>query len=520
MSIHRSYFSKNNTIIYNSLINTGQNPVVDLFFGSSNGTVSSPGFSRLIFDLDLNTLYEKYNNGTLGNNCCNVVTTTTTNSTITTTTTTSPFCVPNMKHVLMMTNTIKFDDSLINTYNSDDRLRATSFDLVLFRIPKTNDGFPQYWDEGVGYDYYNTNKTLIKDNGYINLTDPEQDKQVSDRPSNWYQGTTLEFWGTPGIYDNKNSGTTNYSGLTIIAKQHFEFGNEDINFDMTDEINGILTGQITGVTGWGIAFLPDFENITGLTSNYSVSFFSRHTQTFYEPFLLTTYDDIIQDDRNLFVEFQNNKLYLYVNIGGKMQNLDTAPTVSIFDSNGDPLTGMTDLPSCQRTLGVYEVSLPEFVGYFTPCTFTDKWSNVYYNGIKLPGIENEFILQPFNKKFKIGSLSVDPQIYGFDFYGIKQDEKILNTDIRKVGVVIKKAYTTNTLLPYVDASYRIYVREGTTEVQVQDWTTINRTPNEYYFIFDTRDKIPNEYYIDIKVESSGQIDTYKKQIKFQIVNKK
>ncbi len=204
MSIHRSYFSKNNTIIYNSLINTGQNPVVDLFFGSSNGTVSSPGFSRLIFDLDLNTLYEKYNNGTLGNNCCNVVTTTTTNSTITTTTTTSPFCVPNMKHVLMMTNTIKFDDSLINTYNSDDRLRATSFDLVLFRIPKTNDGFPQYWDEGVGYDYYNTNKTLIKDNGYINLTDPEQDKQVSDRPSNWYQGTTLEFWGTPGIYDNKN----------------------------------------------------------------------------------------------------------------------------------------------------------------------------------------------------------------------------------------------------------------------------------------------------------------------------
>jgi hypothetical protein len=289
---------------------------------------------------------------------------------------------------------------------------------------------------------------------------------------------------------------------------------------MTEEINGILSGQITGVTGWGIAFLPDFENITGLTSNYSVSFFSRHTQTFYEPFLLTTYDDIIQDDRNLFVEFQNNKLYLYVNIGGKLQNLDVAPTVSIFDSNGDPLTGMTNLPSCQRTLGVYEVVLPEFVGYFTPCTFTDKWSNLYYNGIKLPDIENEFILQPFNKKFKIGSLSVDPQIYGFDFYGIKQDEKILNTDIRKVGVVIKKAYTTNTLLPYVDASYRIYVREGNTEVQVQDWTTINRTPNEYYFIFDTRDKIPNEYYIDIKVESSGQIDTYKKQIKFQIVNKK
>ena len=38
-----------------------------------------------------------------------------------------------------------------------------------------------------------------------------------------------------------------------------------------------------------------------------------------------------------------------------------------------------------------------------------------------------------------------------------------------------------------------------TEVQVQDWTQINRASNEYYFIFDTRDKIPNEYNVDIKV---------------------
>jgi len=97
---------------------------------------------------------------------------------------------------------------------------------------------------------------------------------------------------------------------------------------------------------------------------------------------------------------------------------------------------------------------------------------------------------------------------------------ILNTDVRKVGVIIKQAYTTNKQLPNVDAFYRVYVKEGTTEVQVQDWTKINRTPNEYYFIFDTRDKIPNEYFIDLKVISSGEINTYKKQIKFQIINKK
>jgi hypothetical protein len=142
------------------------------------------------------------------------------------------------------------------------------------------------------------------------------------------------------------------------------------------------------------------------------------------------------------------------------------------------------------------------------------------NGFSLPNVENEFVIYPLKKSIQIGITSQEPSIYGFDFYGVKQDEKILNTDVRKIGVVIKKAYTTNQLQPNVDAFYRVYVREGQTEVQVQDWTKINRSSNEYYFIFDTRDKIPNEYYIDLKVISSGEINTYKRQIKFQIVNKK
>ena len=156
----------------------------------------------------------------------------------------------------------------------------------------------------------------------------------------------------------------------------------------------------------------------------------------------------------------------------------------------------------------------------SPCTYQDIWSNVIYNEQTLPNITNTFVGLPFSQSFTIGTKSKDPSLYGFDYYGIKQDEKILNTDIRKVGVVIKKAYSSQETLQKVEASYRIYVREGQTEVQVQDWTMINRTSNEYYFIFDTRDKIPNEYYVDIKVLSSGEVNTYKRTLKFQIVNKK
>ena len=618
MSIHRSYFSRNNTIIYNSYVNTGRNPIVSLNFGSSNNEFSPVGYTRFIFDLDLEQLKEKISSGVI-----------------------STGCTDNMVHKLYMTNAIKFDKELLNTYNSNQKLRATSFDLILFRIPEkfecggpttttttipvttttstepitstttsttlnpcdlptptptpepclyysitniyphlnvpvtylncenqqviytlsgsevyyfcalrnsilsdldpveisdcvpptpTPTPYPtttttttcvvvgcQRWDEGVGYDYYDLQLTQNTSNGVLTAYYPQMDRAFSERPSNWFQATTIDFWSEPGIYNNQNNGLINYNDLVIIDTQHFEFGDEDINFNMTNEINGVLNGTLQ-CSGWGIAYRPEFELITGVTSSYSVSFFSRHTQTFYEPFLQTTYDDLIEDDRNIFVEYSNNKLYLYVNINGDLVNLDTPPKVNITDNNGDIiLSGVT---SCLRTKGVYEIDLPPFSGFTVPCNFNDTWTDLVYNEIPLKNVENEFIILPYEKKFQIGSKSKDPELFGFDFYGIKQDEKIINTELRKVGVVIKKAYTAQHMLNSIQAFYRIYVKEGQTEVQVQDWTRINRTPNEYYFMFDTKDKLPNEYYIDIKVNTSGEVDIYKKQIKFQIVNKK
>ena len=86
MSIHKSYFSRNNTIISNSYTNTGKNPVVELFYGSSINNNYPTGFSRFIFNLDLDLLKEKVNDGTL-----------------------SLDCDENVSHVLKMTNTSIFD---------------------------------------------------------------------------------------------------------------------------------------------------------------------------------------------------------------------------------------------------------------------------------------------------------------------------------------------------------------------------------------------------------------------------
>jgi len=500
MSILRSYINKNNTIISNSFVNTGRNPVIELNFGASDLIVPNFGFTRFIFDLDLSLLEENISSGVISTGCTSAMT-----------------------HTLQMTNTSSFDNELLNSFMSNERRRATSFDLILWRIPKFSGttGNPQYWDEGVGYDYNDFNIAQNSANGGISPLTYVDSRAYSTRPSNWYQTTTLSGWSQNGIYNNKNEGVVNYSGLTIVARQHFELGNEDLNMDMTNEINGILNGSITGVTGWGISYLPQIENITGLTESYSVAFFSRHTQTFYQPYLLTNYNDLITDDRNLFLKNQENKLFLYVYQNGDFTNLDSDPFVRIEDRNGVAITGMASLTTCLKTKGVYEVTVPNgFSNSPTPCLFYDVWSGLTINGQSIPNVTNQFTLQPYTSGIQIGSVSKDPEIYGFDFYGILQNEKILNTDIRKVGVTIKKAYTGQVLLLDVSGFYRVYVMEGTTEVLVQDWTPLNRTPNEYYFIFDMRDKIPNQYFVDIQVNTSGEKDTYKRQLTFSIVNTK
>ena len=112
MSILRSYFSRNNTIISNLYTNTARNPVVELNFGFSELIIPNYGYTRFIFDLDLDYLKEQIYSGVITTGCSR-----------------------NMTHSLNMVNTSSFEDDLINTNMTNGRKRAASFDLVLFRIP-------------------------------------------------------------------------------------------------------------------------------------------------------------------------------------------------------------------------------------------------------------------------------------------------------------------------------------------------------------------------------------------------
>ena len=78
------------------------------------------------------------------------------------------------------------------------------FDLIVFDIP-------QFWDEGVGFDYEYSNNNITGNKTY------------DTRASNWFNRISTSGWTTPGIY----------TGNTPIGTIHFDNGNEDINVDIT-----------------------------------------------------------------------------------------------------------------------------------------------------------------------------------------------------------------------------------------------------------------------------------------------
>tara|TARA_R110000787_G_scaffold40066_8_gene99834 strand:- start:1940 stop:3490 length:1551 start_codon:yes stop_codon:yes gene_type:complete len=502
MSVHKSYFKKNNTLLSYDRTNTAKNPVTEVYYGGGSSRrdckftgiptdicVNPEGvaltgytsirinndYSRFIFDLDITDLESKISDKTIitGSHGCNNA---------------------SAKHTLRMVNTSFFDDELLNTVTSKNKRRASSFDLVLFKIPTGTT-----WSEGVGYDYTNMSSD------FVGL----DDNSFSTVPSNWYSATTTSSWPCLGIY--------NYTTCVpeIIATQTFDNGNENIAFDLTSEMNEVLSGS-KNMSGYGVAFVEQLERLTGLTESYSVGFFTKYTQTFFEPYLETNYDDYILDDRDFFYEGKSNCLYLYVNKGGVPTNLDNFPTAQIYDNSGTVLYTIT---ASQVTKGVYcacfTIACDEYVA---PCMFKDRWSNLSINGNCQSDVTNKVTLKSNSDYFNIGTNAGLPKHYGYSISGIKMDEKIVNGDIRKVIVSARQQYTTNFPVALDLIQYRIYVKQGTTQVETQEWTKVNIAHNQNYFVVDTGDMVPNEYFIDIQAISNLEKNTYFETVKFQVVN--
>jgi hypothetical protein len=461
----RTFIDRNNTLIYNDVTNTGRNPVAELFYGGQNGETI---YSRHILHFDETRLKELYDCKSFGD-------------------------LTKITHTLKMTNTGAFGNTLGDT-TCGGKARACSFDLIAFTVN-------QDWDEGVGYDY-----------GACGFIGGESATSIC--PSNWTDAQTNILWANGnGVYSGSPSGIT-------IAEQHFEKGNEDIEMDITDYVNGLLTGDTN--YGLGIAYKRTYEETLTNSLQY-VGFFTRHTQTFFEPHVESFYDCPIQDDRNNFILDKNNKLYLYVNVGGNPTNVDelSAMTVTVRDNSDVVFSSYTGSAITQVTKGVYciDIKVPSTADYDDCTMFTDTWSGVTIDGILRPDIELDFSLRDSSNYYDIGENDALPKQYGFNVQGIRSGEKILRGDQRKVTIEARIPYTVNQSEVIDGIEYRLYVKEGPNEYTVIDWKDVQRTANRNYFLLDTEGLIPNTYYLDIKSHSNMEINTLKNVINFDIVGR-
>ena len=456
----RTYFDKNNTIVSNANVNTGLNPVTELFYG---GEESQHQYSRFLFHFDESRLKTLYTGGTFTD-------------------------LGKLKHTLRMVNTGSFDKELLNT-NMASKPRTASFDLITFKIN-------QQWDNGVGYDYV----IPVLNNGSASF---------NNGVSNWVNAQTGVEWalGT-GVYSGSPSGIT-------VSTQHFDKGNENIEMDVTDYVNGLLTGDTN--YGLGIAYARAYE-IMNTSSLQYVGFFTHNTQTFYEPFIETTYSNHISDDRNNFYLDKNNKIYLYVNLAGNPTNLDVKPSVNVLDENGFLFSAYTQSQVNHVTKGVYSIDI------IVPTTadnvetmYEDVWTGLTINGVTRPDVTLDFVVKDSFEYYNMNGDSL-PKKVGVSIAGLQNMEKIKRGDIRKVLVSARIPYTVEQSQNISDIKYRLYVSEGSAELTVIDFQPVEMAVNNYYFLLDTASLIPNKYYLDVLVTSNLEVTTIKRAVQFEIVN--
>ncbi|MFW6377078.1 MAG: hypothetical protein ACOCZ5_00395 [bacterium] len=462
MSTYRSYFKKNSTLIKDNVSNNSQNPVTEISYGTFDKLPS-----RFIFDVDLNGLLNKIEQG---------------------------FINPNriVKHVLHMTNTIRYAPQYIGTKSYSQNInRASSFELDLFKLTEE-------WDEGSGYvfEYDDAELPVFP---YLKY-----------QAVNWFDRKTDTPWNTEGAY---LTGSTE-----IIGSQRFEKGNENLEIDVTDYINQRISGStgFTGSTGLGIKFADIYESLE-TEFRQAVAFHARKTNTFYEPYIETIIDDTVQDDRNYFYLDKDNDLYLYSSIGGMPQNI-TIDYVNIYDYE-DNLIDVISGDSVENVgKGVYKISYSvDSNNYPDAVLFRDEWITTINGKEKI--FDGEFYLISGDNYYAFNNSNlINFDNYFFYFWGIKQAEKLRAGNIRKVRLTIKELYPNQDKFLPLDIEYRIFTTLGEKyEIDVIPFTKINRTNTGYEFDIDTSWLIPQDYKIQIRLKNGDYYEN-KQTLSFTVVS--
>lgn len=441
------FLDKGNTIVKGSKVNTGLNPVLSICYGFK--------VSRGLIHFDIGEILAWILDNSLDIN--------------------------KTKFTLHMTNYFSVDnlpyEKKILTAPGHNADRAASFDLEFFDIPKD-------FDAGRGYDYHSD--FWIDDK-----------KSISEFGCNWYSASTNNEWDVAGVYD---------SGLTIIGRQHFDFGNENINLDITDYVINKLnetSGDTSVFHGIGIKFADGLEELN-LGKTQCVDFFTDNTNLYFHPYIEVEYLDRVKDDRYTFDPNRENNLYLFINDGINAYDLDDTPNCSIGEVS-------------HVRKGVYKTTImPGTINSAQKHMEYDVWSNLKISGVSYNDIEQEFVVEP-KSLFNINDVSFQ-ELPIPSIYGINDSESVNRGEVRTVFVDLRKKYTTDKKVIDADIEYRIYVKDGGREFTIFDYDKLEQSKGNCFFVLYTNDLIPNRYFVDIKVRRGLQEKKFKDVLHFTVAN--
>lgn len=465
MSIFRSYFSKNDTLIEGNQTNNSQNPVGEVSYGTPQALRT-----RIIFKTDFTDLIAKLANDGISQSSI-------------------------VSHKLVLKNTIANRPDLMGHKSYLDVIeRASSFNLDLFTVPED-------WDEGAGYEFVYQSQDIITFNVVTGAT-------------NWYQKKTNQPWTISGAYII--SGTTGLTGTTtgtsqIITTQSFPKGNEDINMDVTTYVNNILFSGSTDY-GLGLKFTDSIEILTTLYKR-AVAFHLKKTNTVFEPYIETTINDQISDDRKFFFLDKANDLYLYSSAGDV-----TISAVTINDFNGKVFAVITGSSITRVKKGVYKITVTvDSSVYPDAVLFTDNWTLTQNSKVKTICQDFYLIHQDRFYTFDLTQI-INPDNFYFTYFGVKSGEYIKRGDVRKIQLLVKQLYDIQDENLPLSLSYRLYMKQGGhTHMDIIPFTPVNRTTRGYEFDLDTSWLIPQDYYLELKF-SNNSLYIIKSPISFTIVN--
>ncbi len=474
MKIH-TFLDKCCTIVKGSKINFGLNPVAEINMGSL--------ISRACLHFDIDHLKNLYEDKTIAN-------------------------LEKTKHVLKLTNcsSVNINDARkvrAGIVNVDEKERASSFDVILFKIPKD-------FDEGNGFSF--------RDTYWLSSNEKKSTSGCS-----WFQCRN----NIPWLGEDDISGDTHYSnGIydddylyseykkyiagekseIIVASQHFDYGAENFNLDITDYVNEVITGE-TIDHGLCLAFSPDYETHPYKEQKY-VGFFTNHTNLFFEPYVETDYQEYINDDRGKFYIGKENHLYLYCSIDGELKNLDSLPVCTIDG---------IEYPVQQATKGVYYATV-KITDAEPETIFYDIWSDLSLNGEPIDDVEMEFVALPKSSYLKVGKFIGEKYDVTPTLSGINDNEPVRIGDIRRVDVAFRTPYTINSSQIFDKAEYRIYTKDATREIDVYEYSPVETAFLNNFFVVDSTEMVPGDYFVDIKIKTGFDTKVYKNVLRFSIVS--